>query len=60
VHEAQTAHQIIEYIHGNPVHRGLVQRPEDWPWSSAADWAGQKHPLLPVDRTVPSIERLSR
>ncbi len=25
----------IEYIHRNPVKRGLVQTPEDYPWSSA-------------------------
>jgi putative transposase len=24
----------LEYIHRNPVERGLVKRPEDWPWSS--------------------------
>jgi putative transposase len=24
----------LRYIHRNPVHRGLVERPEDWPWSS--------------------------
>jgi hypothetical protein len=24
----------IRYIHRNPVTRGLVKRPEDWPWSS--------------------------
>jgi len=24
------------YIHNNPVKAGLVRRPEDWPWSSAA------------------------
>jgi len=24
----------LRYIHRNPVHRGLVARPEDWPWSS--------------------------
>ena len=24
----------LRYIHRNPVERGLVQRPEDWPWSS--------------------------
>src|SRR5208337_4135210 len=22
------------YMHGNPVKRGLVEKPEDWPWSS--------------------------
>lgn len=25
----------IAYIHDNPVRRGLCERPEDWPWSSA-------------------------
>ena len=24
----------LKYIHRNPVSRGLVARPEDWPWSS--------------------------
>ena len=24
----------LRYIHRNPVKRGLVQSPEDWPWSS--------------------------
>ena len=26
------------YIHGNPVRRGLVANPEDWPWSSYRHW----------------------
>jgi putative DNA methylase len=29
--------RIIEYIENNPVKAGLVQRPEDWLWSSAAE-----------------------
>ncbi|MDE3105962.1 MAG: transposase [Acidobacteriota bacterium] len=24
----------LKYMHRNPVTRGLVERPEDWPWSS--------------------------
>jgi putative transposase len=24
----------LRYLHRNPVHRGLVARPADWPWSS--------------------------
>jgi len=24
----------LKYIHRNPVRRGLVEKPEDWPWSS--------------------------
>jgi putative transposase len=27
---------VLEYIHLNPVKRGLVEHPEDWPWSSFA------------------------
>jgi putative transposase len=28
----------LEYIHNNPVEARLVQRREDWPWSSAAHY----------------------
>ena len=29
----------LRYIHRNPVQRGLVKRPEDWPWSSFRHYA---------------------
>jgi len=29
----------LRYIHRNPVNRGLVTRPEDWPWSSFRHYA---------------------
>jgi putative transposase len=33
----------LRYIHRNPVKRGLVDRPEDWPWSSFRHYAtGEK------------------
>jgi putative transposase len=28
----------INYIHSNPVRKGLVENPEDWLWSSAGFW----------------------
>ena len=28
----------LRYIHRNPVERGLVEKPEDWPWSSFRHW----------------------
>jgi putative transposase len=28
----------MNYIHHNPVHHGYVERWQDWPWSSAADF----------------------
>jgi hypothetical protein len=30
----------VAYDHRNPVRAGMVLRPEDYPWSSAAWWAG--------------------
>jgi putative transposase len=29
----------LRYIHRNPVHRGLVEKPEDYPWSSFRTYA---------------------
>lgn len=34
--EPGTLMKMIDYIHLNPVRRGLVERPEEWRWSSAA------------------------
>lgn len=34
--------QKIEYIHNNPVEAGFVFKPEDYKYSSAIDYAGQK------------------
>jgi putative transposase len=28
----------LDYIHFNPVKSGLVDKPEDWPFSSYTDW----------------------
>jgi putative transposase len=28
----------LRYIHRNPVERNLVEKPEDWPWSSFNHW----------------------
>ena len=40
---------VIDYIHANPVRRGLVERPTDWPWSSARAWAGDPGVPVPID-----------
>lgn len=55
MYDVATAYQIIEYIHNNPVRRGLVARAEDWPWSSAAGWAGKEDVILKIDRTLPAL-----
>jgi putative transposase len=49
--EPRTLHAMIEYVHANPVRRGLVQRPADFRWSSAAWYAEipqtEDHPIIP-------------
>jgi putative transposase len=50
--EPATVRRVIEYIHGNPVRRGLVERPEEWPWSSASYYAESRSVWLPVDGTL--------
>lgn len=39
----------IRYIHLNPVRRGLVERPEQWPWSSASWYSQARSGLVSVD-----------
>jgi putative transposase len=47
-------HEKIRYIHENPVRRGLVQKAEDWPWSSARAWSdGTDQPLWIDRQSVP-------
>jgi hypothetical protein len=55
--------RAIEYIHWNPVKRGLVKRPGEWVWSSYAEYAvpgedARKQTILRIDRVrIPSDER---
>jgi putative transposase len=39
VYGEQARSEVIRYIHRNPVKRGLVTKPEDWPWSSFRHYA---------------------
>jgi len=34
VWSASKIREKLRYMHRNPVKRGLVEKPEDWPWSS--------------------------
>jgi putative transposase len=42
--------EMIDYIHANPVRRGLCDRPEDWPWSSSRQYRGFEAESLKIDR----------
>ena len=51
--EPATAHEMVEYIHANPVRRGLVALAEDWEWSSARWYAGLRPARIEIDKTLP-------
>jgi putative transposase len=39
----------LNYIHANPVKRGLVKHPKDWPWSSWGFYYGDEAGLVRID-----------
>ncbi|ADB15620.1 protein of unknown function DUF1568 [Pirellula staleyi DSM 6068] len=47
--EPGTLMKMIQYIHANPVRKGLVSRANEWKWSSA-QWIESGSGLMPVDR----------
>ena len=42
VRHAEEFNQRPDYMHQNPVRRGLVAKPDEWPWSSYNNFALQK------------------
>ena len=40
------------YVHANPVRRGLVVAPTDWEWSSARWYEGERDVKLRMDATM--------
>lgn len=40
----------LHYMHNNPVKRGLVTHPKQWPWSSFGFYFGKGDCLLKIDR----------
>jgi putative transposase len=61
----------LRYMHRNPVKRGLVEQPEDWPWSSfrhyltgeegvveiESEWTGRKRERLGI---VPKVQVIKK
>ena len=52
----------LGYIHWNPVKRGLVDRPEDWPWSSCRFYQTGEPGRVSIDSSwrdpVPAAESI--
>lgn len=39
----------LDYMHANPVIRGLVEHPGDWPWSSFSFYAKGEFGMIRID-----------
>jgi putative transposase len=55
VRHERTVTSMIDYIHHNPVRRGLCEHPDEWEWSSARWYAGQRPAIVDIDPTLPMI-----
>jgi putative transposase len=53
VMEPRTLRFMMDYIHLNPVRRGLVERATDWPWSSARFYEGEQDVAIAMDAVPP-------
>ncbi len=47
----------LRYIHRNPVARGLVSRPEEWPWSSYRHYATGLRGAVEIESLWTAAER---
>ncbi len=45
----RTVREVMDYMHANPVRRGLVESPAEWAWSSARVWAGEEDVPIAMD-----------
>ena len=55
LYKADTLIKAIDYIHRNPVRKGLVVSPDRWPWSS---WSFYENPNRKPDPALPVIHGL--
>ncbi len=47
----------LRYMHRNPVNRGLVEKPEHWPWSSFRHYATGKMGTVEIESSWTAFQR---
>jgi putative transposase len=57
VYGGKARSEVIRYIHRNPVKRGLVEKPEDWPWSSFRHYATGEQGTVEIESDWTSFRR---
>jgi len=50
VYSPEKKNEKLDYMHANPVNRGLVRHAQDWPWSSWAFYFSSESGLIAMDR----------
>ena len=49
IYSGKKEREKLDYMHNNPVTRGLVSSPRDWPWSSWRFYFMEDTSLIPMD-----------
>ena len=52
--------QKLDYMHRNPVRRGLVSHPKYWPWSSWSNYEKGEPGLIRIDSLYEGIPKQSQ
>lgn len=61
LYRAEKIWEKLDYIHTNPVRRGLCAHPCDWPWSSARAYASRCAEPIRIDfESLPDDPRVGR
>ena len=60
VHNEEKCVDKLRYMHRNPVVRGLVGKPEDWPWSSFRHYATGVEGIVEIESQWSAIRRGSQ
>ena len=55
VFEPRAAWNMVDYLHGNPLRKGLALKAVDWRWSSARFYAGLPEYDLAMDGRPPDV-----
>jgi len=57
VHNEEKRVEKLRYMHRNPVKRGLVEKPEDWPWSSFRHYATGQPGVVEIESQWTAFRR---
>jgi len=57
VHNEEKRVEKLRYMHRNPVNRGLVEKPGDWPWSSFRHYATGQQGAIEIESQWPAFRQ---